>query len=400
MGIIVDREMAKSRIDSTLETTAARQAHYVTWCKIVGIDDPCGHHRSYIFLVSVYIKYVINGVNYNNKSQLRSATVKGYAKAIDILFKLRNFPLPANTEEMQNPTNTAILVHNLEREETIAKQCSPIDQKIFLKIIDNAQKSKKPNSVESLFYNVTVIARYLGLRLSEYGQTTQDKVDMHVYPSGTEVVKAFTANDFVFMDAHGNIITDLSELTIADRVKLTWRIQKNRQNNQSATLAADTENPSVCPVTAALQLVLRARRLNQPDDLPVCFYTNQRSRNVYLTGSKIADLLQKVVKMVYPSISKPDLSRYSAHSFRVWACVLLDEQGKSPEYIKKRLRWLGESFRTYLRDTATIQDQHRAALNNASIEIEQLLAALPNDVVEMTQAMQHAELSEYDNEGN
>jgi hypothetical protein len=118
---------------------------------------------------------------------------------------------------MQNLTNTAILVHNLEREETIAKQRSPIDQKIFLKIIDNAQKSKKPNSVESLFYNVTVIARYLGLRLSEYGQTTQDKVDMHVYPSGTKVVKAFTANDFVFMDAHGNIITDLSELTIADR---------------------------------------------------------------------------------------------------------------------------------------------------------------------------------------
>jgi len=366
----------------------------------MSIDDPCGNDCGYVFLVAVYIKYVILGVNYNNKRQLRSATVKGYAKAVDILFKLRNFQLPANTDNMHNPTNTAILVHNLEREETIAKQRSPIDQSIFLMIISIAQKSKKLDSAENLLYNVAVIARYLGLRLGEYGQTKQDKVDVHVYPSGNEVVKAFTANDIVFRDAHKNIITDVSDSTTAKTVTFTWRIQKNRQNNQSVTLAADNDNPSVCPVRAALQLVLRARRLNQPDDLPVCFYTNNRGKNVYLTGSKIADLLHKVVKMVYPDISKSDLSRYSAHSFRVWACVLLDEKGKSPEYIKKRLRWLGESFRTYLRDTATIQDQHRDALNDASIEIEQLLAALPNDVVEMTQAMQHDELSEYDDEEN
>ena len=364
----------------------------------MGVDDPCGNNISYIYLVAVYIKFVINGVNYNNKRQLRSATVKGYANAIDILFQLRQFHLPADISNMQNPTNTAILVYNLEREETIAKQRSPIDQKIFLEIISMAQKSTKPDSVERLMYNVTVIARYLGPRLGEYGQTKQDKVDMHVYPSGHEVVKAFTANDFVFKDALNNTINNLSELTTADRVTITWRIQKNRQNNQSVTLAADNTNPSVCPVRAAQQLVLRARRLNQPDDLPVCFYTNNRRNNVYLTGSKIADLLQKVVKSVYPNISKSDLSRYSAHSFRVWACVLLDEQGKSPEYIKKRLRWLGESFRTYLRDTATIQNQHRDALKDASAEIEQLLATLPNDVVEMTKGMQEIELSEYDEE--
>ena len=85
-----------------------------------------------------------------------------------------------------------------------------------------------------------------------------------------------------------------------------------------------------------------------------------------MTGSRIAGLLQKAVKSVYPNISKSDLSRYSAHSFRVWACVLLDKMGKSPEYIKKRLLWLGETFRTYLRDTI--------ALNDASVEVEQLLA--------------------------
>jgi hypothetical protein len=255
------------------------------------VDDPCGSDRSYIFLVAVYIKYVIFGVNYNNKRQLRSATVKGYAKAIDTLFKLRNYPLPADTENMQNLTNTAILVHNLEREETIAKQRSPIDQAIFLMLISIAQKSKSPDSVENLLYNVTVIARYLGLRLSEYGQTKQDKVDMHVYPSGHEVVKAFTAKSFAFKDVHNNIITDVSDSTTANRVTITFTIQKNRQNNQSITLAADNDNPSVCPVRASLQLVSRARRLNQSDDLPVCFYTNNRSKNVsFARGAQIKTL--------------------------------------------------------------------------------------------------------------
>jgi hypothetical protein len=150
---------------------------------------------------------------------------------------------------MQNPTNTAILVHNLEHEESIAKQRSPIDQRTFLEIIAISQKSTKPDSVEQLLYNITVIARYLGLRLGEYGQTKQNVVDMHVYPSGREVVKGFTANDFVFKDAQNNTIENLSELTTnADRVTITWKIQKNRQNNQSVTLAADNTNPSVCPV--------------------------------------------------------------------------------------------------------------------------------------------------------
>ena len=61
---------------------------------------------------------------------------------------------------------------------------------------------------------------------------------------------------------------------------------------------------------------------------------------------------------------------------RVWACVLLDEAGKLPDYIKKRLRWMGDSFRMYLRDTHVIQDQHREALWASFKE-----SALPADIL-------------------
>jgi hypothetical protein len=123
---------------------------------------------------------------------------------------------------------------------------------------------------------------------------------------------------------------------------------------------------------------------------------------LYLTGNKITELLRAAVHTIQPDTSKEDLKRYSTHSLRVWACVLLDEAGKSPEYIKKRLRWLGDSFRMYLRDTSVIQHQHVDALRAASQEVLDLLAASPEDVIAlsttMTDGMADPDMSEYADE--
>jgi hypothetical protein len=86
-----------------------------------------------------------------------------------------------------------------------------------------------------------------------------------------------------------------------------------------------------------MRLVLWAKRLNQPDDMPVVVYKTKKGKVIYLTSNKIAELLQKAVKEVQPDTTPDKLKQYSAHSLRVCACVLLDEVGKLPDYIKKRL---------------------------------------------------------------
>ncbi len=117
----------------------------------------------------------------------------------------------------------------------------------------------------------------------------------------------------------------------------------------------------------------------------------KKGKSIYLTGNKIAELLWKAVKSVRPDITSEYLKQYSAHSLRVWACVLLDEAGKPPDYIKKRLRWLGDSFRMYLRDT-------RKALR----EVTDLISALPADVIalsiSMTDGTTDPDMIEYANE--
>ena len=70
--------------------------------------------------MTIYIKYIQYGVNYNDKQVLCSAMVGGCAKAVNNLFKLRCFSPPAN---LSNPKNmTAILLNNMLQEEDISGQ--------------------------------------------------------------------------------------------------------------------------------------------------------------------------------------------------------------------------------------------------------------------------------------
>jgi hypothetical protein len=88
MGDCVDREVAMSQQDKEVETAAARQAHYIFWCSLKGIPDPCRAKFGYQCNVAIYAKFVMSGINYYNRHVLCSSTLHGYATAINTLFHL------------------------------------------------------------------------------------------------------------------------------------------------------------------------------------------------------------------------------------------------------------------------------------------------------------------------
>jgi hypothetical protein len=222
---------------------------------------------------------------------------------------------------------TAILFDNMLQEEDIARQRTPLDNKIFAELCRTATASKYKDSVSNLLFDVVALDRYIRPCLSEHAQTTQDKVNYHTYPSGTTIINAFIANDFIFYNNRKHIIKELSKdsLQRARFVKITWWIQKNLQNGQSITLAAESDRPEICPVRSVMRLVLHARRVNQLDDMPIALYKTKKGKAIYLTGNKIAKLLRKAVPKVRPDTTPYKFKRYSAHSLRVWACIFLDE---------------------------------------------------------------------------
>jgi hypothetical protein len=158
--------------------------------------------------MAIYIKYVQYGVNYNNKQVLCSATVQGYAKAVNNLFKLKSF---SPQVDLSDPNKMmAILLNNMLWEEDITRQRAPLDNKIFAKLRQMAIASKCEDSVSDLLFDIVALGRNIGPCLSEYTQTTQDKVDHHTYPSGKMVIKAFIANDFIFYDEKKCVVKNLN----------------------------------------------------------------------------------------------------------------------------------------------------------------------------------------------
>jgi hypothetical protein len=173
-------------------------------------------------------------------------------------------------------------------------------------------------------------------------------------------------------------------MEVTKKLKMTFRIQKNRQNGQSITLVADEAHQDICPVWAAHRIFLRAKKLGQLDLEPMGVFVNKFGIKKYLTGGRIAKVLQSVAKKVHPGWSADELSQISSHLGQVWALVFLDKAGMSPAFMTSQFRWMGDSYKLYLQDTSILKHKHINALKKESDELMKLLSSnkdvLPNIV--------------------
>jgi hypothetical protein len=115
-------------------------------------------------------------------------------------------------------------------------------------------------------------------------------------------------------------------------------------------------------------------------------FVNKFGITRYPTGNKNCGYftVHFAARTANPDMPKDELKCFSSHSGRVWALVLLDKAGMTPDFMKSHLRWMGDSYRLYLRDTSIVQQKHFEALIKDSNEIQHLLGRncdiLPNMV--------------------
>jgi hypothetical protein len=207
----------------------------------------------------------------------QSATVLGYVEAINTLFWLCHFDIPVDLSDRANMCLTIILAR--ETEENIARQQSTITQEMYSTMLDLANKSPII-SLETIVEDWFTLIRCC----AEYAQKTQSAIDKNEYPFGKHAVKAFIPTDWEFYNSKGSLIcihtlnSKLWEFQV--KLKMTFRIQKNKQNSQSITMVAGSSHLKICPVQAAYRILIQAKRLNQPDSESMQYLSTNSVSNI------------------------------------------------------------------------------------------------------------------------
>jgi hypothetical protein len=76
-------------------------------------------------------------------------------------------------------------------------------------------------------------------------------------------MKAFLPTDWIFYDKNNRIIRKHPSggvHTLPKKIKVTFRIQKNRQNSQLTLIILDNDHPDLCPIRAAYKIFLQAKK--------------------------------------------------------------------------------------------------------------------------------------------
>jgi len=209
-------KLARLKQGSVIETERFRQAQYLKWCKQKLFPDPCRNEPGYERVVACFVENLIIDCN------PRSKTVLGYIQSINKLFEYRGFLIPADLSDRENITSK--LLHTREREKKIARCRSPITKEMFVEVANLACDSD-PNFATSGTFDWLALGRILGLKVAEYAQTTQNRVDVYEYASGNKVIIAFIPTDWRFFNEKGRLMTadDLLEGNHATPKKLKAR---------------------------------------------------------------------------------------------------------------------------------------------------------------------------------
>jgi hypothetical protein len=150
---------------------------------------------------------------------------------------------------------------------------------------------------------------------------------------------------------------------------IKFRTKKNGQNGDEKLFTSNTQGK--CFPSAMLRIIPRYIHLQGANDTktPLAMYqpAGPSKGKKLITALDIEEAMRRTAGRVYqldPVKDKQTLQKWSAHSLRVGACVIVHSLGMSIAQIKFLLRWRSDAFMVYLR-TAILSDSQNVLFNAA-----------------------------------
>jgi hypothetical protein len=154
-----------------------------------------------------------------------------------------------------------------------------------------------------------------------------------------------------------------------ERVIITFRMQKNANNGETRTYVINA-GKKLCFIRAAHNILRRFVRLvGWTTTTPLAVHRNAHEQVQFVSSKGIESTMRVAASAVYkldPKKHSALLRKWSAHSLRVGACVILYAQGYAASQIQFLLRWKSFAFMDYLRNLAVLSKQQNTAMNAAA----------------------------------
>lgn len=286
-----------------------------------------------------------------------TSTVKEYLKQAVLHFTSQSHPDPT----LDIFGRRASIIHNIllesERWESIENRREPLTWAMI-----DSLRATIPYffSLEAAMVDWLTVGMYSGFRLSEWAQA--DSIAHKLTAQGHPTWKLSRKGDSIAI-----IRSDISisrGLDGFEHLTIRYRWQKNGQNGESVLYGAASHGfPYRCPVIAMRNILRRADSLGISADAPLAWFSDGKAKQL-ITDKHITSVLRQSARKAHAISNDDDLSRWTAHSIRVGACVLLHEKGADPLFIKSQLRWKSDTFLTYLRHTHVLALRHSALIQS------------------------------------
>jgi hypothetical protein len=228
-------------------------------------------------------------------------------------------------------------------------------------------------------YHWPVVGVAIGQRRIEWCQLATPQTRGLLNPECDDrdhLPRAFILDDIECFSATGACVpaeAAVSNTQQVESIDIQWRFQKNNENGEKKKITRNpNKNSKHCRVESFLA-ILRCRLALAPSNntIPLAVYLTSSNTPAYITDTDVREVLRSVAAKVY-SLNPNDehdrqrLRRWSCHSMRVGACVILHAMGFSATDIKFILRWKSDAFMAYLRNLSFLARQHAIALDRAA----------------------------------
>jgi hypothetical protein len=354
-------------------------AFHMNWTDDITLEG--ANKRRALLQLGMYAQYLGTGSTLYCR-QIKVDTIKKYIR--DVARFLALFGTHERDLRKDNPTDVKLskvltsVFDELQRWEKVPNRREPFTVAMLTFWEQHVSTTNAhPDSLATALRDWFECGLFAGTRRSEWAQDSCHSATHSPEKNAFDEPKAFCLRDIRIRTHAGARYTGACILQVpcSDIYQcwITFRTQKNGENGEEKTFTHNKTPGGREFVRPMYSIVRRFVALRGPHDnvTPLAIYVSPTLFGdvvKFITAPDVERIMREIASTVYhldPVIDKIALQRWSCHSLRVGACVILHSLGFTELQIKFLLRWRSNAFMTYLRNLAVLAEKQTQAFDAA-----------------------------------